>query len=77
MGKAFGLALIVLGIYVGMELYTEGTQRAFGGVFVQLGMAEAPAEGGTAEEAPLDAVRSRASENAERAASRGQSQIQE
>jgi hypothetical protein len=76
MGKAFGLLLIVLGIWVGMELYTVGTQRAFGGVFVDLGLAQAPAAGEAPDEAPLDAIRSRAQQNADRAASRGQGQLE-
>jgi hypothetical protein len=76
MGKAFGLLLIVLGIWVGMELYTVGTQRAFGGVFVDLGLAQAPAAGAAPDEAPLDAIRSRAQQNADRAASRGQGQLE-
>jgi hypothetical protein len=76
MGKVFGLVLIVLGIWVGMELYTVGTQRAFGGLFVDLGLAEAPATGEAPDEAPLDAIRSRAEANAERAASRGQGQLE-
>jgi hypothetical protein len=76
MGKAFGLALIVVGIYVGMELYTEGSQGAFGGALVDLGVVEAPAAGAE-EEAPLDAIRGRAMDSADRAASRGQDQIQE
>jgi hypothetical protein len=77
MGKAFGLALIVLGIYVGMELYTEGTQGAFGGALVSLGMADAPAAGEAPEDSPMDAIRGRAGADAERAATRGQGQIQE
>jgi len=76
MGKLFGLVVIVLGIYAGMELYTEGTRGAFGGALVDLGMVEAPAAG-EAEEAPLDAIRSRAGDSADRAATRGQDQIQE
>ncbi len=32
MSKALGLALLVGAIYVGMTIYTEGSDQAFGGV---------------------------------------------
>ena len=37
MGKIFGILLLVVGIWVGLEIYTEGTQNAFGGAFAFLG----------------------------------------
>lgn len=76
MGRVFGLLLIVLATWVGMEVYTAGTERAFGGLFVDLGLAEAPAAGEAPDEAPLEAIRSRAEANAERAASRGRGQLE-
>ena len=33
MGKIFGILLIVAGIWVGLTIYTEGTDAAFGGLF--------------------------------------------
>ena len=33
MGRIFGILLIGLGIWVGLEIYLEGTQNAFGGAF--------------------------------------------
>ncbi len=33
MGKLIWIILIVLGVYVGMTVYTEGTDHAFGGIF--------------------------------------------
>jgi len=33
MGRIFGILFIGLGIWVGLEIYLEGTQNAFGGVF--------------------------------------------
>jgi hypothetical protein len=33
MGKIFGILLMGLGIWVGLEIYLEGTQNAFGGAF--------------------------------------------
>lgn len=37
MAKIFGVLLIVLGVWVGMEIYTKGMQDAFGGVFARFG----------------------------------------
>jgi hypothetical protein len=37
MGKMFGILLVVVGIWVGLEIYTQGTQNAFGGAFAFLG----------------------------------------
>jgi hypothetical protein len=31
MGKAFGLILMLIALYVGMTIYTEGIDQAFGG----------------------------------------------
>lgn len=36
MGKAFGILLIVLMIWVGLEFYIEGPRQAFGGAFASL-----------------------------------------
>jgi hypothetical protein len=33
MGKVFGILLIVGLVWIGLELYTEGPSRAFGGAF--------------------------------------------
>lgn len=35
MGRLFGILLILLGIWVGLEVYTEGADRAFGGFFAR------------------------------------------
>jgi hypothetical protein len=37
MAKAFGILLIVLGIWAGSEVYTKGAANAFGGALVALG----------------------------------------
>ncbi len=36
MGKLFGILAIVLGIWIGLEVYTKGTDQAFGGIFAGL-----------------------------------------
>jgi hypothetical protein len=33
MAKAFAILLIVLGVWLGLEIFTNGTEGAFGGVF--------------------------------------------
>jgi len=62
MGKLFGIVMIVLGIYVGMELYTEGMQNAFGGILERVGLGEAPAQGERARR-PTEAIRDRVLEH--------------
>jgi hypothetical protein len=41
--KAFGILCIVVGIWVGLEVYQEGVAGAFDGAFVRFGLAQAPA----------------------------------
>ena len=53
MGKLIGIGLIVLGIWVGLEVYTEGTDRAFGGILARFGASSQE----QAVERPLDNVR--------------------
>jgi hypothetical protein len=33
MGRLFGIVLIVLGVWAGLEIYNKGMDHAFGGVF--------------------------------------------
>lgn len=42
MAKIFGLLLIVLGAWAGLEFYTEGPNRAFGGAFASILGSESP-----------------------------------
>jgi len=35
MGKVFALLLIAVGVYVGLTVYDEGVDRAFGGLFAR------------------------------------------
>ncbi len=37
MAKVFGILMIVLGVWVGIEIYTKGTHEAFGGALAWLG----------------------------------------
>jgi hypothetical protein len=36
MGRIFGIVLVLIAIYVGMTVYTEGIENAFGGAFAPL-----------------------------------------
>jgi hypothetical protein len=35
MGRAFGILCVVLGLWIGIEIFLEGTQNAFGGIFAR------------------------------------------
>ncbi len=59
MGKIFGIFLIVFAIWVGMTIYSEGMERAFGGLLVRFVPATAEARIGETR-APLERVRDRA-----------------
>jgi len=37
MGKVFGILLIVVAIWVGLTIFNEGTDAAFGGIFAGSG----------------------------------------
>jgi hypothetical protein len=40
MGRIFGILFLVLAVWTGAEVYTEGTSGAFGGLFTRLGFVE-------------------------------------
>jgi hypothetical protein len=40
MGRIFGILFIMVAIWVGVEVYTEGLAGAFGGTFVEVGLVE-------------------------------------
>ena len=42
MARAFGLLLIVCGIWLGLEIMSRGTTGAFGGLLVDLGVVSPP-----------------------------------
>jgi hypothetical protein len=48
MGKLFAILLIVGAIWVGMEIYNEGTDKAFGGIFAPLESVRGNEDGSTA-----------------------------
>ncbi|MAE94936.1 MAG: hypothetical protein CL910_09780 [Deltaproteobacteria bacterium] len=43
MGKAFGIVMVAGLVWIGVEVYVEGTQGAFGGVFAELGIVDGEA----------------------------------
>jgi hypothetical protein len=58
MQKVFGMALVVGLIWVGLEIYVEGMERAFGGALVRFGVVAPSAPEGSSS--PLDRIRARA-----------------
>lgn len=63
MGKAFGILAIVLGAWFAMELYTEGTENAFGGAVAILEDSEEASD----EPTPNRTLPRRAGDRVERA----------
>ncbi len=47
MGRIFGLVMLITALWVGMEVYQEGIDAAFGGAFAALGDSDG-------EDAPRD-----------------------
>ncbi len=59
MGKVFAILLVVFAVWVGLSIFTEGTEHAFGGMLSRF--APALAEGQSRDSrAPLERVRERA-----------------
>ena len=52
MQKLIGIIVIVIGIWVGIEVYTQGVDGAFGGIFASLGGDEAPSQQSQPNAAP-------------------------
>jgi hypothetical protein len=46
MGKVIGIAMLVVAIWAGAEVYTKGTTDAFGGFFTSMGWVEPTAKSG-------------------------------
>ncbi len=57
MGKVFVILLIVLAVWIGLTIFTEGTDQAFGGILSRLTPAASQARD---TRAPLERVRERA-----------------
>ena len=36
MGRAFGLVMLLISLYIGMTIYTKGLEQAFGGAFAPI-----------------------------------------
>ncbi len=47
MGQVFKILVVVIGLWVGLEFYTQGTQQAFGGLFAAEAVAEPESTGET------------------------------
>jgi hypothetical protein len=52
MGRILGIGILALGIWIGLEVYNEGVDGAFGGAFSDVASSlEAPAERSTPDRA--------------------------
>ena len=60
MGKLFGILVIVLGVWLGLKVFTEGADTMFGGLFA--GPLPQAAEQAPPE-APLERIRTRAEQH--------------
>jgi len=40
MTKAFGLIAMIIALYIGMTIYTEGLEQAYGGIFAPIASSE-------------------------------------
>ena len=43
MAKGFGLIMMLIALYIGMTIYNEGIEQAYGGIFAPI----APSDGGS------------------------------
>ncbi len=59
MGKVFAILLIVFAVWIGLSIFTEGTDRTFGGLLSRFAPALAEGQAGDTR-APLERVRERA-----------------
>lgn len=66
MAKAFGILLIVLGVWLGLEIFTKGTDEAFGGIFAT-GIESARRE---PAEPPVQRIRNRVEQSIKAGAAR-------
>lgn len=70
MQKLFGIVVIALGVWVGMEVYTKGTHAALGGIFANF--AEVPAH---APQPPLKSIEQRGNDARDRQMQRIEDQL--
>jgi hypothetical protein len=66
MGRIFGILFIGLGIWVGLEIYLEGTQNAFGGILASHRVEGEARDTRTTPQRAGDAVKSSQALEAER-----------
>lgn len=70
MGKMFGILAIVLGVWIGLEVYTKGTNEAFGGIFAGLMEPVADYEPSPDGRSPVQRIGDKVRENIELGADR-------
>ena len=67
MGKVFGILLIVVGIWVGLEVMANGSAGAFGGLFAKTGLVD--------DAAPTPPTKQRAANAVDRAYRAGENRV--
>jgi len=72
MGKIFGILLIVVAMWVGLTIFNEGTDAAFGGLFASSEKAAANASGRPLPRRVEESVRKAYREHEERTESRAE-----
>jgi hypothetical protein len=72
MGKVFGILLIVVAVWVGLTIFNEGTDAAFGGLFAGGGKEVANGSGRPLPRRVEESVRKAYREHEERIGSRAE-----
>jgi hypothetical protein len=71
MGKIFGILMIVLGVWIGLEIFTKGSDAAFGGLFATGGRPQAVGEApGEPRRTPIQRIGDRVQESMDAGAAR-------
>ncbi len=63
MGRIAGILFMVLGIWVGMEIFTQGVDAAFGGVFARWSHVDTDADPLPADRSPAQRIGDRVRES--------------
>ena len=77
MGKAFAILLIVLGIWMGLEIYTKGSDQAFGGALAWLSGDQTMSEGTEPGRTPAQRIGDRVRANVQQGVARSAGQTED
>ena len=59
MQKVIGIVLVVVGVWVGVTIYSEGIDKAFGGLFARFSSSSEPERAGTLKRVQKSGSRAR------------------